>query len=477
MRLKHITTIALSIFTALSFAQQYNIEASSQYEKGHPNEVHHIAFQTAYGFSTYGYLDNVFMDNTKEITITKYDQELKAFDTYKFNLPKLGNRAADLLKVIELENKLVFISKSMDKAKAAHEVYAQVYNNETGVVEDTKTLASIAIEKLSKSGFFQVSISPDNTKIGILANLPFVKKTKEKIKVWVYDSNLNELWKANHTLEFDSERAYDETLLVSNSTEAFILKKQDYHKKTATAHLLKINSSTIDVSLISKSDFKPRDVKLISTGINDVLLGFYWDGKKPAVQMNTTPGDDTQGVFMYDLDSNKITAQHKWNAQGNTNDLKSLKIVDTKVFADDIYILGEKQLTDSEFKPNSTELKYSHTFGPAILINLNVDGTLKKMNFIFDSKVFQDEQKEKGSFYMLETVDGLRLFYNKNSFTISSYYAEDKVTYPTLSAKRPSGSTLYPHLIPHSVTPVSNHNMIYFISKYDSNYWFHRVTW
>ena len=195
MHLKFIKTLIFCLFITYNFAQEFKIEAGPQFEKSHPNEVHHIAFQTAYGFSTYSYLDNVMMDNTKEIVITKYDQELKAFDTYKFNLPKLGNRAADLLEVIELENSLLFISKSMHKGEASHQVYAQVYNNETGKIEASKTLASIPIEKLSKSGFFQVSVSPDYSKIAILANLPFVKKTKEKIKAWVYDTNLNEIWK------------------------------------------------------------------------------------------------------------------------------------------------------------------------------------------------------------------------------------------------------------------------------------------
>ena len=473
-----ITLFTFCLFSFTGFSQEFKIESGPQFEKSHPNEVHKIAFQTAYGFSTYSYLEDVMMDNTKEIIITKYDQELKAYDTFKFNLPKLGNRAADLLEVIELENSLIFLSKSMDKGKAAHQVYAQVYNNETGSIESTKTLASIKIEKLSKSGFFQVSISPDNTKIGILANLPFVKKTKEKIKVWVYDTSLNKIWETEKTLDFDSKRAYDELFFVSNSTDTYIIKKQDYYKKSATAHLIKLNQNNSDVSLLSNDSFKPRAVKLISTGIKDVLVGFYWDGKKPAVQMNDAKGDDTEGVFMFDLETNKITAKHIWNAQGNTKDLKSLEIIETIVFGDDIYILGEKQLSDSEFLPNSTKLKYKHTFGPGILVNMNTNGTLKQMHYIFDSKVFENGDKEKGSFKMLFFGDGLKLFYNKNSFTISSYFSEDKTTYPSLRTKRPNGSLVYdPLLIPHSVSPVKNHNMMYFISKYNSNYWFHRITW
>ena len=477
MHLKFIKTLIFCLFITYNFAQEFKIEAGPQLEKSHPNEVHHIAFQTAYGFSTYSYLDNVMMDNTKEIVITKYDQELKAFDTYKFNLPKLGNRAADLLEVIELENSLLFISKSMHKGEASHQVYAQVYNNETGKIEASKTLASIPIEKLSKSGFFQVSVSPDYSKIAILANLPFVKKTKEKIKAWVYDTNLNEIWKTEKTLDFDSKRAYDETLMASNSGSIYIVKKQDYHKKTASAHLLSITNDAIDVALLSDSDFKPRAVKLINTGLNDVLVGFFWDGKKPTVQVNDSPGDDTEGVFMFDLDSNKLIAKHLWNAEGNTNTLKNLEIIETVVFGDDVYILGEKQLTDSEFIPNTTNLKYDHTFGPAILVNLDNKGTLKEMRMISDSKVFQNEDKEKGSFAMLFSGDGLKLFYNKSSFTISSFYSEDKVTYPSLQAKRLNGSSVYPLLIPHSVTSVNNHNMMYFISKYNAEYWFHKLTW
>lgn len=477
MKIKKLITSTLLVLVTISFAQDYKIEAGPQFEKSHPNEVHQIAFQTAYGFSTYSYLDNVMMDNTKEIVITKYDQELKAFDTYKFNLPKLRVRAADLMEVVELENSLIFISKSMDKKSAVHQVYAQVYNNETGVVSEAKTLASIAIEKLSRSGYFQVSISPDKTKIGVYASLPYVKKTKEKVKAWLFDSQLNEIWKIEKSLEFESKKAYDEMFFVSNSGNTYLVKKQDYHKKTASAHLLKVNQEGISSSLLSSDGFKPRATKLINTGISDALVGFYWDGKKPVVTVNDSPGDDTEGVFMYDLSSDKLIAKHEWNAQGNTSDLKSLEIIETIVFAEDIYILGEKQLTTHKFIPNTTDLEYSHEFGPAILINLNVNGTLKEMRMISDSKVFKDEAKEQGSFSMLYSGDGLRLFYNKNSFTITSYYSEDKVTYPSLSAKRPNGSSVNPMLIPHSVSTVNNHNMMYLISKYNTEYWFHRVTW
>ncbi|MBT8260056.1 MAG: hypothetical protein KJN82_01980, partial [Bacteroidia bacterium] len=120
---------------------------------------------------------------------------------------------------------------------------------------------------------------------------------------------------------------------------------------------------------------------------------------------------------------------------------------------------------------------YKHTFGPAILVNLDTSGTLKQMHYISDNKVYQDSDKEKGSFKMFYSGDGIKLFYNKGSFTISSFYSEDKLTYPSLKAYRPNGSSTYPLLVPHSVKLVPNHNMMYFISKYNSEYWFHRLTW
>jgi len=171
--------------------------------------MYNIHFPSAYGFTTLHHLDNVMMDNTKAMVFTKYDQAMKAGETMTFNLPKLGLRASNLQEVIEIDGQLVVLSTVMDKKSAKHNLNAQIYSNENMSVSENKVIASFLIEKYSKSGFYNITISPNNTKFAIVANMPFIKKTQEKVMIWVYDMQLNLLWEQSQTLDYESDRSYD----------------------------------------------------------------------------------------------------------------------------------------------------------------------------------------------------------------------------------------------------------------------------
>ena len=154
MSMKRIIVSIIAFLTlTFGFAQTFTTEKSKSFTKESEKDVYRIVFPSAYGFMTLHHLDNVMMDNTKAMVLTKYDQSMQAMETKTFNLPKLGLRASDLQKVVELKEQLIFLSTVMDKKIAKHEVNAQVYNQKDNTVSDNKVLASIPIDGYSKSGF------------------------------------------------------------------------------------------------------------------------------------------------------------------------------------------------------------------------------------------------------------------------------------------------------------------------------------
>ena len=120
----------------------------------------------------------------------------------------------------------------LDKKTGAHQVFAQVYNQKDNSVSAEKVLASIPIEGYSNSGYYQIAVSPNQSKIAIYANMPFEKKMQEKVQAWMYDIELNNLWKHSETLSFESERAYQEETFVSNEGQLYVSKVTDFYKKT-----------------------------------------------------------------------------------------------------------------------------------------------------------------------------------------------------------------------------------------------------
>lgn len=479
---KNVITLIAFLTLSFGFAQQFKTEVGPRFTKESDKDIYHIVFPSAYGFMTLHHLDNVMMDNTKAMVLTKYDQSMQFVDSKTFNLPKLGLRASDLQEVIELENQLIFLSTVMDKKSGKHQVNAQVYNQKDNTVSDNKVLASFAIEGYSKSGLFQIALSPDQTKIALFANMPFEKKAQEKVKFWVYDTNLNLIWEHSETLSFDSERAYDENVFVNNAGEVSVSKVTDFYKKTRTTHLLKCNGDFVETTPLSADGFQPMQMKLIEVNGKSMLTGFFWNGSKGVVKINSKEGNDNDGAFLYDLAENKILGIHDWSNNLDSSNLKSLEVIDVKVIGDDIFMIGEKQLEDSEFRKNgntlTTDLDYLYTFGSSVIVNLDTKGTLKSFTPLMNSKNYKNEAKEKGSLTALYLENGLHVFANNDYIKHYSFFTQDK-SYFSSPSVRPNGAgtSTTPYIIPHTIRDVNNYNLVYYITNYGNEYWFNKMSW
>ena len=477
---KLVFTIIALVSISFTFAQEFKTEISASFQKESEKDIYHIVFPSAYGFMTLHHLDNVMMDNIKAMVLTKYDQSMQSIETKTFNLPKLGQRASDLVNTIELEDQLIVLSSVMDKQSAKHQFNAQVYSQKDNSVSDNKVLASFTIDGYSKSGFYQVAVSPDQSKIAILANMPFEKKTQEQVKVWVYDNALNLLWQQTETINYESDRAYQEDLFVLNSGEVIMNKISDAFKKSRVSELLTFNGKTVETAAFSSAGFLPMNMKLIDVNGTPMLAGFFWNGKSSVISINSAEGDDNDGAFLFDVSAKNLLGIHDWSANLDSKDLKSLAVVDVKVVNDDIIIMGEKQLEKSEFRKsgNTTtmDIDYTYTFGSSVIVMMDNKGTLKSFTPLFNSKQYINGDKEQGSFATFQLENALRVFSNNPSGHISHYeFLTDKKA--TFYSPRVNSSSTTPYLLPATMRPVKNYGMVYYISHYGDRYWLNKMTW
>ncbi|OUR97685.1 hypothetical protein A9Q86_15850 [Flavobacteriales bacterium 33_180_T64] len=478
-----LLTIIACLALSFGFAQEFKTEHSNYFNKESEKDTYKIVFPSAYGFMTLHHLDNVMMDNKKTMVLTKYDQSMKSVETTSFNLPKLGLRAADLKEVIELDDQLIFLSTVMHKKMAKHEVNVQVYSEKENTVSDHKILASFTIDGYSKSGFYNIAISPDQTKIAIVANMPFVKKTQEKVKIWVYDNQLNLLWEQSETLNYDSKRAYQENIFVQNSGEVVMNKISNAYKKTRLSQLLTFNGNSVETQSFSSPGFLPMEMKLINVHGKSMFTGFFWNGKSSVIKINSKEGKNNDGAFLYDLSTNNLIGIHEWSDDLNSEDLKSLHVVDVKIINDDIFMIGEKHLEDSEFRKNgnamTNELDYLYTYGSSIIVNFDTTGTLKGFMPLFNSKQYKNDQKEKGSLSALYLENGLRIFSNNsNNISFDTFYTDNKGSFAKpIIIPFEHGTGTVPYVLPKTVRAVKNYGIVYYISHYRDRYWFNKMTW
>jgi len=505
MKSKIFNLLLLSCALFKISAQEFTTETSSSFAKNNNSELYQLVLANPYGFVTYHYKKFRVADMNREITITKYDQSMSSVNSINFSLPRLNKRIADLIEVFELPkaNKLLFISKATDKKEGKHNVYVQIYDDEKNTISEPKLLNSIPIESYSRSGFNKVAISEDNSKIAVFTNLPYVKKTNESIKVMVYDtSTFNLIWKQEKTLDFPSKKAYSEKLFVNNNGTVYLNKLIDKFKKTRSIFNLTFNGDTVSKSKFSQDNFFPTEYKLLNSGNDSFFTGVYWNRKGNTVRFDDGAGYQNNGVFLYKISENQLLGKHNWEETIKYSQSNSIKIVKYFVENDNIFLVGEKQTYDSKFREvdgkSTMDIDEHYSYFSSVIANLDFSGTLKSFKLhSAEDMTYINSQKEEGGLGFLFLEGALHIFDNENK--IYEYYDNQGHKYnlknneirltsyfnnstPTLSVKKVQHkiiSKVYvkPHMLSSSLKKVENYNLAYFISTYNNQYTFNKVSW
>ena len=482
MRKKIIISLLAIISSCVIQAQEFKSEKGPSFEKDFKTSDYHLVFPSAYGVSAYYYLpvEVSRVGFSSSLVIEKFDQGLKKLSTDKFELPVLDNRGAELEKIIELNNQLIVFSRVSSKKSEKHELYAQIYHSETNKMDDAKTIASFNIDSYYKSGFYQVAVSPNKSHIAVLANMPFEKKENEKVAVYVFDTNLNLLWEQKATLNYDSERAYDEDLFVDNYGKVFLQKKLEMHKKSRSIQLITFDGNAVNDKQFSQDGFYPLNTKLIDLNGQSELAGFYWTGNKPVVQTNVAEGDDNSGVYLYSIDQEKILGKHEWSNEVEAKALTNMEVVDIITKDNKIYLFGERQLKKADMSANgnsmSTDYIYNYSYGKSIIAVMDSQGTLDKFTPLFNEKTFKNESKENASYIPLLIDNNLYTLSNterRRGMEMQRYYTDEgvNISYPKLMIQAT------PQILPNSVARVTDYNILYYIIHQSNKYYLAKTTW
>lgn len=334
------------------------------------------------------------------VYITKFDADGNNKESLDFPLPKRQGKDATLLKIITGNTKLYVFSFIAVKKDKKNILYAQVYDNVTNTVLETKEVYTLPIEKVNTSGFFNVKISQDKNTLAVLINKPFAKKSKESIEVLILDADLNTVSNSNYTLSFDSERAYREELFIENDATINIIKKTNIFKKEPITSVITINGDNILEQKISADKFYISDNKVITINNKQYLLGFATDNAKPAVSVG---GTKDKSFFIYNLSDKKLIKNQGWNSDILKKVLGKgflhLSVKDVIVQNDDIYLIGDCYSEDSKaIEGKNFEYNYTHNFGPGVIIKLNTNGEVAYDTFLKYGEQYRNQLERIASF-------------------------------------------------------------------------------
>lgn len=375
-------------------------ELSNSTVSGSQNPI--IVFPSESGFTVYSVEDiGSQFYAPKNIYITKFDTSGKSLSTIEFKLPNRSQNDATLLKVIEGDNKLYVFSHIAVKNDGRNVLYAQIYDNEANQVSEAIELHTVPIEKVNNSGFFEIAMSPDFKTFAILVNKPFEKKTSEAIDVLIFNENLEKHSESSHTLSFDSERAYNETLFVQNDGSVNIIKKTDTSKKDPITTIISVKQGDLNEQKVSAEGFYISDSKVITYNNVHYLFGFATDNAKPAISVG---GAKDNSFFVYNISEGKLVKNQEWSRETIKRVLGKgyidLKVKDILIDNESIYFIGDCYSVDSKpIEGKNFEYNYTHRFGPGIVVKLDINGNVAYETPINYSEDYLNRMKVLGSFY------------------------------------------------------------------------------
>lgn len=158
--------------------------------------------------------------------IESYNTEFQLTGTEKvnFSVGVMGN-SYDIEHIQAVNGTIYLFVSHWEKAAQKHSLSVHKLSAD-GSMEKVSDLDVIDAQKLMNRGQFEVSFSDDGSKLSVLSELPFVKKTNEKLRISCYEvSSMNKLWSNADELDWPSKRAYNNEIAVDNQGRVLLFKK------------------------------------------------------------------------------------------------------------------------------------------------------------------------------------------------------------------------------------------------------------
>lgn len=201
-------------------------------------------------------------------------------------IPHLPNEIAIYEGFIALSNKMILFRSVYNKDAKKSVLFAHELDQKGMVMDPAgKEIASIPSEKVMNSGNFIIKASPDGKSFVILSEFPFVKETKEKFAVTVFDNSMKQLWTKEMDLLHDSRRGPTNDPSLSNTGIVYVIKKVEGPKNADfyTSYQIADKGAKVKENVIDME--APKKIvnygSVIDETSSDLIIAGYYteDGK------------------------------------------------------------------------------------------------------------------------------------------------------------------------------------------------------
>lgn len=251
-------------------------------------------------------------------------------------IPHLPNEIAIYEGFVALNNKMILFRSVYNKDAKKCVLFAHELDQKGIVIDQAgKEITSIVAEKAMNSGNFIIKASSDGKSFVILSELPFVKETKEKFAVTVFDNSLKQLWNKEIELLYDSRRGPVNDPMLSNAGIVYVIKKVEGPKNADfyTSYQIADKGAKVKENVIDME--APRKIvnygSVIDETSNDLIIaGYYTEDGKVSLggtgfkgyftsRISGTNGDNSaRTVNAFDKTYSNLRVTSLLNLKGNT---------------------------------------------------------------------------------------------------------------------------------------------------------------
>lgn len=357
-------------------------------------------------------------------------------------IPHEVNEVAIYEGFIALEDKMLLFRSVYKKEDKRSVLYVHEIN-EKGMLNSTtgKEIASISAEKAMNSGNFIIQASADGKSLVILSEYPFVKETKEKMAVAVFDKNMNQLWTKEMELQYDSRRGPVNSPSVSNSGIVYIIKKVDGAKNADFYSVYQVSDKGNSVVENVVEMEAPKKVINYGSSIEEssgdlVVAGYYTEDGKV-----TVGGTGFKGTFNMKISGSTHAVLSKSTTPFEKTE-SNLIVVSVKQIKGNVFLVGEVR-TETNVTTDQKDAQgfpvYNKEFVANDILVTVFDAGGKLINMVTLDK--ENKSVEDGGFANTVAVqmsgEQLMLVYNAHQYKYDGQ--EHKVVGPMLASLRIPG--------------------------------------
>lgn len=195
---------------------------------------------------------------------------------------KLDKKDLRILKVLLTEKEILVFSHMYSKQDNEHNLYLSTYD-QAGLkpIKPVERVASIPSTRYTNIGTFNVSASPDGSKVLVHVMPPFEKKEAEKSRMDVYDASMQLQWSQDFVLPYTDGEFTMESQRVDNDGSVLVLGVK-YAEKQEKRELKRANKATYEYHmLVYKGDAPMPEDHVITVPdrfLQDMTISMGADG-------------------------------------------------------------------------------------------------------------------------------------------------------------------------------------------------------